>query len=1359
MIKATWFSLFSSGGFPGTPLPKFVIRPPLARFPLPIRFVPLAVLLLLLVSPLPAQSTDAPATDAPSTDAPSPKLLTVAERSDFRATARHADVLEFAQALSKQDPRVKYVEFGKSVEGRALPLVIVAPPDQQSPAAAAQAGKPIVLLFANIHAGEVDGKEALLMLTRDLLAKTHQSLLSQLVLLVVPNLNPDGNERFDRANRPQQDGPAEGMGIRENAQGLDLNRDYIKLESPEIRALVRLVRQWQPHLVVDCHTTNGSWHRHTITYDANRHPAGNSRLIELARHKLLPAAASQLLALGNWQSFYYGNFNRDHTAWETFPLEPRFGTHYFSLGPQLAVLVESYSHAPFRDRVLATRDYCRALLQVAVEQRSEILAAITQARTALASDTSPIEVPLQVSPAPLPGNFKILGYEEREEDGRSIRTDTLQEYPVTFWGGSQVKLAVPRPAAYLIPPGYPLAIETLQRHGIEVQQLREDIELDLQIYQVAERQTAAEPFQGHRTTRLTVTRREETRPIPAGWFVVRTNHSLGQLSALLLEPHADDGLTCWNFFDQPAAQPAAQPADPKALAIGSDFPVLRLPTWTPLLLGPVRAVPEQQPAPRSITMADLYDPPTATESSTRNSTGAAAATSASTPRRSINLTGSPATGMVWSPDGQSYLHAREGKLYRVSPATGRLTPLVPDPEPLRRSLAALAPIGPKNAASLARFSPSQLNPAHTAILIQHDNDLYHARLDGSLAVRLTTTPAAEELASFSPDGNYVAFVRSHNLFVVDVDSQTERQLTTDGNSKVSNGKADWVYYEEVFRRDWRCYWWSPDSRRLAFLRLDDTPVHAFAVIDPIPPRQQVEWTAYPKAGDPLPLVNVGVVTAAGGEPVLAKLSDYSATDRIITRATFTPDSETVIAHVLNRQQTWMDLLKIDAHSGETQRLFREQTQAWVDDHGPPEFLTDGSFLFLSERTGYKHLYHYSASGQLQKQLTSGPWEIRSVHRVDPGSQFVYFSATKDNAIGQQLYRVKLDGSQFTALTNPVGTHQISFAPRGPHFLQTVSSRTQPTRVYCATVPTSPPATPTAPADSAAINSPSSTASSTTASSTTATIIPPTRTVDLNPVPTLQDYRLGKMEPVQIPTPDGFLLEGQLTFPPDFDPERARRYPVWVKTYGGPHAPTVKDSWIGGRLEDQAHAAAGFIIFQIDPRPASGKGAIATWSAYRQLGKQELADLEHAVRWLSQRPYIDAARIGLSGYSYGGYLTCYALTHSKLFAAGVAGAPVTDWRNYDAIYTERYMDTPQDNPDGYRKSSVVQAARDLHGKLLLVHGAMDDNVHLQNVLQLLGAFQAADRYCELQIYPRARHGVGGKHFPKLAFEFMSRHLNP
>ena len=1326
MILASPFPPFRSGGSPGnSPQQR---SSPLTRISQLALSLSLALALTrAFISPAPqahAQNT-APQNTAPQSTAPQ----TVAERSHYQATSRHQELLDFIQTLAAKDPRLKVTSFGKSVEGRELPLVIVADPAHQSPATTAPSRQPTILFFANIHAGEVDGKEALLMLLRELIDPAQKQLLSQVTLLVVPNLNPDGNERFDEGNRPHQDGPSEGLGTRENAQGLDLNRDYVKLESPEVRALVQLVRQWQPHLVVDCHTTNGSWHRHTITYDANRHPAGDQLLIRLARTRLLPAAATKLQELGGWHSFYYGNFNREHTAWETFPLQPRFGTHYFSLGPQLAVLVESYSHATYKDRVLATRDYCRALIQVTVEQRELILSAIAAAERQLAGNAhqnasnnsastderadnserlTSLPVPLQVSPAPLPDQYRVLGYEERDEQGQPVRTDIHKEYPVTFWGGASTKLAVTRPAAYLIPPGYPLVIETLQRHGITVQQLREDLELDLQIYRVDQRQTASETFQGHRATQLSVTRRDESRMISAGWFVVRTNSSLGQLTSYLLEPQSDDGLTHWNFFDQLGDQPA--------LAVGTDFPVFRLPTWSPLLLAPLPTANKQQSAPQTVTMASLYD---------------ASPAGPNSPRSSLNLSGNPVSPSGWSPAGNSYLQLREGRLYQVGASSGRLAPLVSDPRRLRKSLAALTPIGDKAAATLARFSPNQLNPAHTAILINHDNDLYHARLDGSAAVRLTSTTGKEELSSFSPDGKYVAFVRDNDLYVVDVDSQTERRLTTDGSQQVFNGKADWVYYEEIFQRNYRCYWWSPDSRRIAFLRIDDSPVHPFAVLDPIPPRQKVELTPYPKAGDPLPLVSVGVVTAAGGSPVFADLQNYSPTDRLISRATFTADSSGVIAYVLNRKQTWLDLVRFDFTTGQAQRLFRETTKAWVDDPGPPEFLNDGSFLFLSERDGYKHLYHYSAAGQLQKQLTSGPWQIRKLHKVDQKTQWIYFSATKDNPIGSQLYRVKLDGSQLELLTDKVGTHQFSFAPAGPFYWQSVSSRTQPTRIYCGR-----------------LDDWQSQAQA-----------PGKRVIDLNPVWPATDYLLGRVEPLQIPLADGFVLEAQLTYPPDFDAQRARRYPVWVKTYGGPNAPTVRDAWSGDKLENQAHAAAGFLVLEVDPRPASGKGALTTWTAYRQLGKQELADLEEAVQWLCRRPYVDERRIGLSGYSYGGYLTCYALTHSKLFAAGVAGAPVTDWRNYDAIYTERYMDTPQDNPAGYDAASVVKAAQNLHGKLLLVHGAMDDNVHLQNVLQLLGAFQAADRYCELQVYPRARHGVGGKHFPKLAFEFMTRHLQP
>ena len=266
-----------------------------------------------------------------------------------------------------------------------------------------------------------------------------------------------------------------------------------------------------------------------------------------------------------------------------------------------------------------------------------------------------------------------------------------------------------------------------------------------------------------------------------------------------------------------------------------------------------------------------------------------------------------------------------------------------------------------------------------------------------------------------------------------------------------------------------------------------------------------------------------------------------------------------------------------------------------------------------------------------------------------------------------------------------------------------------------------------------------------------------RTLDTNPVHAREEYRWGAFEHVQIKLPDGFVLEGTLTKPPDFD--TSKRYPIWFTTYAGPHAPTVHDSWDGGRVFEQVVANIGFVVFRCDPRSASGKGACSTWTAYKQLGVQELKDIEGALDWLCQNPWVDSKHIGMSGGSYGGFMTAYALTHSKLLAAGIAAAPVTDWHNYDSIYTERYMNTPQENPEGYKQTSVVAAAGHLHGKLLLVHGLMDDNVHAQNSFQLVEALQRAGKEFEFMVYPRSRHGVGGRHFERLAIDFMTRALRP
>ena len=346
--------------------------------------------------------------------------------------------------------------------------------------------------------------------------------------------------------------------------------------------------------------------------------------------------------------------------------------------------------------------------------------------------------------------------------------------------------------------------------------------------------------------------------------------------------------------------------------------------------------------------------------------------------------------------------------------------------------------------------------------------------------------------------------------------------------------------------------------------------------------------------------------------------------------------------------------------------------------------------------------------------------MRSLHRVDEDGGWIYFSGMRDSPIASNLYRVKISGGEPERLTAGPGEHHVDVSPKSNLFIDSSSTLTKPTQVRLYKV-----------------------------DGTLA------RTLDTNPVYTIDEYVHSTPELVQIKTPDGFLLEATVLKPPDFDLKR--RYPVWFMTYGGPHAPTISDSWSRSWAQDQFLAQMGFVVFRCDPRSASGKGACSTWTAYRQFGIQELKDIETAITWLCAFPYIDASRIGMSGHSYGGFMTAFAMTHSKLFAAGIAGAPVTDWHDYDSIYTERYMNTPEQNPDGYEKTSVTCAAANLHGKLLILHGLMDDNVHLQNTAQFVYQLQGANKQFEIMIYPRSRHGIFGRHYQRLMIDFIQRTL--
>lgn len=1200
---------------------------------------------------------------------------TVAEATDYKATSRHADVVRFCEQLAKTSPLVALDEMGLSHERRPLPLLILADPPLATPAEARRSGKVVVFAMGNIHAGEVDGKEALLALARDVPLK-HRDLLKHLVIVLCPIFNADGNERLSKTNRAHQAGPDE-VGVRANAQGFDLNRDFVKLESPEVRSLVRLLNQWDPAVFVDCHTTNGSLHRYTLTYEGGRCPAGDAKLVAFTSNDMLPEIAKRMEKQTGYKSYFYGNFSRDRREWQTVPPTPRYGTHYVGLRNRIAILSESYVYASYKDRVLATKAFVHNILDYTAEHRDQIRTLLTQAPA-----SPPDKVVLRYDAAPLGRPHALLGFVEEVKDGKRLKTGAPKSYEVLYTGGTKPLLSVSRPYAYLVPASYRSAIETLQRHGVVVEELREDVELDVEAYRVG-KLTRQRDFQKHQTVSLEVTSRKETRSLKAGTVVVRTVQPLSDLVVFLLEPQSVDGLATWNFFDNDLKE-------------GGDFPVLRLPVKAALTTTRVRALADEAPRNQPITWDTVFG------------------------SERVSFTGTPVGGLVWL-DDEHFLQVKDERACKVHALTGRCHPLY-DAAKIMKALAALPTIDDKAAHLLVASPRLRYDPAHKAALFSHQDDLYHATLDGAKAVRLTKSPGEKELATFSPDGKFVAYVQGHNLHVVDVHSQTNRALTSDGAARIRNGKASWVYFEEIFNRDWQSYWWSPDSKQIAFLRYDERSMPRFNVIDNVPLKPIVENTPYPKAGQQNPLVQLGIISVAGGPVRWVDLSGYSDVSSLVIRAVFTPDSQTLIYYVQDRAQTWLDVCATAVGGGPARRLFRETTKAWVEDLGAPVFLKDGSFLFVSERDGWRHLYHYERDGKLRRQVTKGEWEVRQFHKVDENKGEVYFSGTANCHLANNLYRIRLDGTELTCLTKEFGDHAVNVSPKATYFVDSWSSHTTPTRVRLAKI-----------------------------DGTTA------RTIDTNPVYVREQYRLGHYEMVKIKTPDGFVLEGSLLKPPDFDPNR--RYPVWFMTYAGPHAPTISDSWGSGRLRDEMLAQMGFVIFRADPRTASGKGACSTWPAYKQLGVQEYKDIDTLIDWLKRHPWVDGKRVGMSGGSYGGFITAYAMTHGKHFAAGVSSAPVTDWRLYDSIYTERYMNTPQENPEGYDKTSVVKAAKDLHGKLLLVHGLMDDNVHAQNAIQLIDALQRAEKDFEVMVYPRDRHGIGGMHYQRLTVEFMKRVLKP
>ena len=762
---------------------------------------------------------------------------------------------------------------------------------------------------------------------------------------------------------------------------------------------------------------------------------------------------------------------------------------------------------------------------------------------------------------------------------------------------------------------------------------------------------------------------------------------------------------------RPRAAPDAAPAPaptpgvaPGALAAGILRRVLLVAAAAWLAVLPAPGAAQQ----RALTIADLYDP-----------------------ARRIDFDGAP-SGQTWL-DDRHYVEPRSardafaGPLVRVDALGGERAPLY-DAARFEAAVAALPGLGEADAARIARRADHAANRDRTALVFEFADDLYHYDTGTERAARLTATPEPETEVSFSPDGRLVAFVRGGNLMVADVERGRERALTTDGGGRIRNGRLDWVYQEEIYGRgNFRGYWWSPDSSRIAYLRLDDRAVPTFPVLDHIPYRPEVEHWEYPKAGDANPVVRLGVVPAAGGPTTWADLAAYRPSDPLVVDVDWTPDGSRVAFQVQDREQTWLDLLLADPDGGSVEKVLRETTEAWVNVNGPPVWLEDGTFLWLSERSGWKHLYHVDRSGAARRAVTSGAWEVRRVHGVDEENGVVFFSGTERSPIGLDVYRVNLDGSGLRRLSDAPGTHSAAFNPGLTHYIDRWSDVSTPPRVRVH-----------AAADGSVA-----------------------RVVAADEARALRGFDLPAPEFLQVANRDGFEMEALLIKPPGFDP--SRRYPVYQHVYGGPHVQRVRNAWSRETLWWQLLAQRGLVVWVLDNSTASGKGAVSTWPVYQRFGELELRDQEDGLDWLVGQGYVDPERIGIEGWSYGGFLVSYALTHSRRWSMGIAGGSVTDWRDYDTIYTERYMRMPQRNPDGYRNASPRFDAADLHGALLLVHGSMDENVHMQNTLQFALALQRAGKPFDMMIYPRSRHRLGGPdlelHRREKMLAFVLEHLRP
>ncbi|MFH1851820.1 MAG: S9 family peptidase [Candidatus Neomarinimicrobiota bacterium] len=556
---------------------------------------------------------------------------------------------------------------------------------------------------------------------------------------------------------------------------------------------------------------------------------------------------------------------------------------------------------------------------------------------------------------------------------------------------------------------------------------------------------------------------------------------------------------------------------------------------------------------------------------------------------------------------------------------------------------------------------------------------------------------------FSPDGKLVAFVRDNDLFVYDIATRWEKRLTKDGSADILNGRFGWVYEEEFGSADG--YRWSPDSRQIAFWREDQSRVPRFTLIDELSRYPVTSTIAYPKVGENNPEVKIGVVDVTRGRT--RWMDTAGGFEHYLPRITWTAGGEHLAIQRLNRKQNRLELLLADPRTGATRVILTETDPCWVDMTDDWRFLTDDTFIWTSERSGFRHAYRYNLNGTVLDTLTSGDWEVVEVTAVDDTAGLLYFTGNRESVLEQHLYAVPLDGGALQRLTSAAGFHDVRGALDGRHFIDFHSAADRPPVVDLL--------------------------------DGEGTKLAELARTDPD---MLAGYNLTRPDFITVITDDSMILNARITLPRDFDP--ARQYPVIVFGYGGPGSQSVQNQW-GNRnyLWHQYLGQQGYIGFAIDNRGTGGRGKAFKNLAYGDLSALLVRDQIAGVEYLRSLPYVDPGRIGIWGWSGGGYMAACCLTRaSDYFQVGVAVAPVTDFRLYDTIWTERYMGLLMENESGYERASVLNSVDCFKGRLLLIHGSGDDNVHPQNSLQLADVCVKQGKFVDLYFYANKNHRIEG-----------------